>query len=41
MIGKTVKFRGKIGLRGKRRLAVMIDEVMPAPIELISHKEVS
>ncbi len=41
LIGKTVKFKGKIGLRGKRRLAVMIDEVMPAPIELMSHKEVN
>ncbi|HEY3330510.1 MAG TPA: hypothetical protein VGK19_10845 [Capsulimonadaceae bacterium] len=41
LIGNHVKFRGRIGLRGKRRLAVMIDEIMPPPIELVSHKESS
>ena len=39
LIGNHVKFKGRIGLRGKRRLAVMVDEVMPPVQELISFKE--
>jgi flagellar motor switch protein FliM len=40
LIGNQVKFRGRIGLKGKRRLAVMIEEVMAPPQQLVSYKEV-
>jgi flagellar motor switch protein FliM len=40
LIGNQIKFRGRIGLKGKRRLAVMVDEVMPPAQELVSYKEV-
>lgn len=39
IIGNQVKFKGRIGLRGKRRMAVMVEEVMPPPVELFSFKE--
>ncbi|MDR3707096.1 MAG: FliM/FliN family flagellar motor switch protein [Capsulimonadaceae bacterium] len=39
IIGNHVKFKGRIGLRGKRRLAVMVDEVMPPVQELVSFKD--
>lgn len=38
MIGGQVKFRGRTGLRGKK-LAVQIEEVVAAPLELVSHKD--
>lgn len=38
LIGPQVKFRGKIGRRG-RKLAVMIEDIVAPPADLISHKE--
>ncbi len=39
MIGGQVKFRGRTGLRGKK-LAVQIEQIVAAPLDLVSHKEV-
>jgi flagellar motor switch protein FliM len=39
LIGKSPKFRGHIGLRGGKRLAVQIDEVLKKPPVLEVHKE--
>jgi len=39
LIGGQVKFRGRTGLRGKK-LAVQVEQVVAAPLELVSHKEV-
>ena len=41
LIGNQVKFRGRIGIKGRRRLAVQVEEVLAAQPELISHKELS
>lgn len=38
LIGGQVKFRGRTGLRGKK-LAVQIEQIVAAPLELVSHKE--
>jgi flagellar motor switch protein FliM len=39
LVGNSPKFRGRIGLREGRRLAIQIEEVLPGPQTLISHKE--
>jgi flagellar motor switch protein FliM len=39
LIGKSPKFRGHIGLRGGKRLAVQIDEVLKRPPTLEIHRE--
>jgi len=39
VIGKQPKFRGRIGLCRGSRLAIQIDEVVPPPPQLVSHKE--
>jgi len=38
LIGGQVKFRGRTGLRGKK-LEVQIEQIVAAPLELVSHKE--
>jgi flagellar motor switch protein FliM len=39
LVGNSPKFRGHIGLRGGKRLAVQIDEIIPQPLPLQIHKE--
>ena len=38
VVGEQVKFRGRTGLRG-RKLAVQVEQVVAAPLELITHFE--
>ncbi|MDQ2688211.1 MAG: FliM/FliN family flagellar motor C-terminal domain-containing protein, partial [Armatimonadota bacterium] len=38
VVGEQVKFRGRTGLRG-RKLAVQVEQIVAAPVELITHFE--